>query len=576
MNFKQQLKSALAKAISQSTALAEAEILKVLEQPKNPEHGDLAFPCFMLAKATKSSPADAANKLANEISLPKGISKVSQLGPFLNFCFDRNILISSALSIISTEASKNKEKTIIVEYSSPNIAKPFHVGHLRATLIGNCLDRVYRRLGYNTISVNHLGDWGTQFGFVWAGCELWGKPKNNSVIELLDIYRRATDLKVEQETDKNSKDSSTSKNAQDINSMARQFFVDLEDNKPYATEFWKWCREISLDYLKKTYSRLGVKFDHYTGESFYSDLLVDVKNEIEAAGLLKESQGALGVELSPELGFARIYTPDGRSLYLTRDIATALYRAKTFAFDKAVYVVGAPQSLHFQQLKALLHLLKKPFAERIVHASFGHVLGMKTRGGGEFIELNSFLDEAYDRALNAYNTQVSKRPEGLDETVVARAVALAAIVFSNLSRNRIKDVHFSWDSALEFQGDSGPYVLYAYARINGIKEKALAAGVTFSDKINSALLVEESAYQLANVIFEFDQILNLTVEESEPAVLASYALNLSKAVAKAYLDLKVVGIDTEIASARMALFERASSTLREVIELLGMTALERM
>ena len=253
--------------------------------------------------------------------------------------------------------------------------------------------------------------------------------------------------------------------------MARAFFIDLEKGEPYAAEFWKTCVDTSLEYLQRTYERLHIRFDHYIGESFYSDKLEAVKDMLEASGHLTESQGALGVDLGEELGFARIYTPDGRSLYLTRDIATANYRAERFHFDKAVYVVGAPQSLHFQQLKGVLRLLGLGYAEKIEHVAFGHVMGMKTRGGGDFIELNEFLDEAYERALEAYHTQVSKRPEGLDDTEVARAVALAAIVFSNVSRTNIKDVHFKWEHALEFQGDTGPYLLYACARINGIKEK---------------------------------------------------------------------------------------------------------
>ncbi len=569
--MKNELKNLLIHELIKKTDLSVDLLTRLIERPKNPEHGDLAFPCFALAKIRKVSPPDCATSLQSELELPTGFSEVYTLGPFLNFRFEKKVYLEGVVKekLSATKKSKNSKK-IIVEYSSPNIAKPFHVGHLRATLIGNSLDRVYRYLNYNTTSINHLGDWGTQFGFVWAGCELWGKPEKPTVSALVDLYRRATQLKEDQEANKVRDEDAK---LPDINLKARDYFIDLEKGEDYAVEFWQWCKDISLKYLKETYDRLDISFDHYTGESFYSDMLDDVKQELEAAKVLEESQGALGIDLGEKTGFARIFTPDGRSLYLTRDLAAADYRAKEFNFDKALYVVGAPQSLHFEQIKGVLSTLKKDYADKIEHVAFGHVMGMKTRGGGTFIELNDFLDEAYERSLKAYHEQVTRRPEGLDEKEVATGVSLAAIIFSNLSRTRLKDVHFSWEHALEFQGDSGPYLLYAYARINGIKDKA---EVKPSEAIDGSLLAEASAFELASELDRFSDILEDVVKDSEPAHLANYAISLAKSFSRAYNELKVSGVEENLAIARLSLFEATRLTLKTSIELLGLKILERM
>jgi arginyl-tRNA synthetase len=575
------VKKSLAAAIAYFADLDESDVLKALGAPKNRDFGDLAFPCFLLAKAWKQSPGDCAAKLASELRLPGGISDANPVGPYVNYRFDVGSLTSQVLDPIlgvdeqATGAwwtQENPEK-VIVEYSSPNIAKPFHVGHLRATLIGNALDRVFRRLGHNTISINHLGDWGTQFGFVWAGCELWGRPKEESVEALVDVYRRATDLKAAQENEAVAPEDAS---FQDINEMARKFFIDLENDEPYAVEFWKWCSSISLDYLKRTYQRLDIEFDHYTGESFYRDMLEDVSQELRDSNLLVESQGALGVDLGDELGFARILTPDGRSLYLTRDLATAEYRAETYDFDRCVYVVGAPQSLHFKQIKGVLKALGHDYSDSIDHVAFGHVMGMKTRGKGDFIELNSFIDEAENKALEAYSEQVTKRPEGLDENDVAKAVARAAIIFGTLSRSRLKDVQFKWEHALAFQGDTGPYVLYAYARINGIKEKALSNNLSPATSVDGALLPEDSARQLVSLLGEFRSAVDRAAAEYEPAVLCAYALDVAKLFSKAYLELQVVGAEKEVAEARLALFEAVRVVLGRTLRLLGISPIARM
>ncbi len=576
--MKEELKKKISQCIAQSSGQNFADILSLIEKPKNKDFGEFSFPCFMLAKAEKMAPAEAARVLASKLKLPDEISQVNPLGPFINFKLERGgfvhhvieTLISNKVYDFTKDLLKEK---IILEYSSPNIAKPFHVGHLRATLIGNSLDKIYRKLGHHVTSINHLGDWGTQFGFVWAGCKLWGRPATATVSDLVELYKKATALKVEQEKKLATGATLAEEN---VNDIARAYFIDLEKAENYAVEFWKWCLEISLEYFKKTYQRLGVHFDHYTGESFYSDKLEDIKQELLKKNILTESQGALGIDLGKTLGFARILTPDGRSLYLTRDLATAKYRAQTFNFDQAIYVVGAPQTLHFQQIKAVLKALGYNYADKINHIAFGHVLGMKTRGSGEIVELNSFIDEAVERALEAYKQQVSKRPEGLDENNVAQAVGLSAFVFSTLSRGRLKDVNFSWDDALQFQGDSGPYLLYAYARINGIKEKAKEAGIVLKPTVQLKELKSDVAFDLVNILDDFPDCLLQTLKDNDPNHLATYAIEVAKAFSKAYNELKVVGEEKTLAQAHLCLFEATRVILAECIQLLGIKLLERM
>jgi arginyl-tRNA synthetase len=321
---------------------------------------------------------------------------------------------------------------------------------------------------------------------------------------------------------------------------------------------------------------MNIKFDHYLGESFYSDKLEAVENDLKKSGVLTESQGALGVDLGEKLGFARVLTPDGRSLYLSRDLAAAEYRFNRFNFSKSLYVVGAPQSLHFQQIIGVLSKLNKPYADSILHIAFGHVLGMKTRGDGKTIELNEFLDEAERLALEAYQTGVERRPEGLDETEVSKKVALSAIIFSTLNRNNIKDVTFKWDDALSFQGDSGPYLLYAYARLKGIEEKASKENITGSGPYNLEALETEGANGLLTTILDFETSVLDTIKENEPLILCQYALTLAKSISKAYLDLKVLGTDSSTANTRLALFKLAGEKLKTSLNLLGIEVLDRM
>jgi arginyl-tRNA synthetase len=570
--------SELAKALEPLVGMSAAEAQKLISKPQDRSHGDLTFPCFQLAKTLRISPPECAKKIAAELKLPAGISKVEIVGPYLNFRFDKGSVIGALVPQILRDKSSfgRKEpnhKKFIVEYSSPNIAKTFHVGHLRTTLIGHSLVQIYKHLGYDVLGINHLGDWGTQFGIVWAGCEIWGRPKDATVDSLVEVYRLAGTLKKAQEEGKLSAEE---QKYPDVTQMARDYFIRLEAGDKAALEFWQWCLDVSMKYFVTMYDRLGIKFDHYTGESFYRDMLSDVENKVRSSGILEESRGALGVDCGKKYGFARVFAEDGRSLYITRDIATAMYREETFHPEKILYVVAAQQMLHFQQLIEIMNRMKHPVGPKMVHVSFGFVPGMKTREGGG-ISLKDFLDEMKDRALEAYKNEVEKRPEGTDENLIAEAVAIGATYFYFLSHSNVKDLHFTWEQALNFQGESGPYLQYAVARLNSIEVKANESGVDRS-LFDASQLTEESAYDLASLLAQFPTIVENAGRDYEPYYISQYLIEVAKSFSRAYRELRVVGEDVskELSSSRLALFMATREILVAGMNLLGIPKIERM
>lgn len=568
----------LIKNLASATELPEGTISKMLTRPQQRDHGDLAFPCFPLAKSWKVSPPECAKRLAEELELPDEFSSAEAIGPYLNFRYERSLFFKSLLpSILEAQDSVGalpvKDKKVIVEYSSPNIAKTFHVGHLRTTLIGRSLSAIYKHQGYEVISINHLGDWGTQFGFVWAGCELWGKPENATVEELVELYRRATLLKKAQEEDCVKPEEA---DLPDVNKMAREYFIKLEQGAEEETNFWQWCLDVSVNYLKALYARLGISFDHYTGESFYRDMLPQVEEDIRNSGILEDSRGALGVDCGKKLGFARIFTEDGRSLYITRDIATAIYRTETFKPESILYVVAAAQSLHFNQLLKILEKMKHPAANLVKHVAFGFVPGMKTREGGG-ISLKDYLDEAKERALEVYRSEVSKRPEGVDEEDIAEKVAIGATYYYFLSHSNVKDFQFSWKEALNFQGDSGPYLQYALARLNSIKHNASEAGFEATSNFKTELLAEDSAFELGLLLADFSKIVEKACKDNEPYHIALYLVELAKAFSRAYRELKVLNAESiELSQARFSLFMAVKNTLSTGLKLIAVPAVEKM
>jgi arginyl-tRNA synthetase len=572
----------IAQRIASAANVEKTVISAALVRSKDVSRGDYAFPCFVLAKEWKSSPPECAKRLAASIELPAGIQKVEAAGAYLNFFIDRAAYAKEVVTKIRKagfDVGKGaaKGQSVIVEYSSPNIAKPFHIGHLRATLIGLALDNVFEHLGYTTISINHLGDWGTQFGFVFAGCELWGKPEKPEVDDLVKLYQRASALRKAQDEKRVAPEDA---DKPDVNQMARDYFKRLEAGDAQARAFWEWCLDVSMQYFRRMYERLGIQFDYYTGESFYQDKLAAVERVIKESGILQESRGALGVELEEPLGYVRIFTEDGRSLYITRDIAAADYRVRTYQPHKMLYVVGAPQILHFRQLVGVLRKLNHPAAELIVHIPFGYVPGISSRhshGGGDRISLREFLGDAHQRALEAYRSEVAKRPADLDEETVAEGVGLGAVFFDYLCRSNIKEFHFDWDQALNFHGDTGPYIQYALARINSIAAKAAESGISCGEDFDAASLGDEEAYQLVSQLACFEEVLQKVEQEYEPCHLAVYLLDLAKTFSSIYRKLRVVGEENQgAASARLALFEATKYVLHTGLRLLGVPPLERM
>ena len=571
------MKTVFAKAISEA---AEVEISKIqpwIVKPKKADQGDLSFACFEIAKETKANPGSVASQICDEIALPEGIVEIKAVGPYINARLDRAKFIPPVLEQILNEGDKfgsspAKNETVLVEYSSPNIAKTFHVGHLRTTLIGHALVQIYRKLGYKVVGINHLGDWGTQFGFVWAGCELFGKPANPSVAQLLELYQKANAIRKDQDGG----DQTAIDKYPPVNQMAREYFIKLEAGEEEAFEFWKWCLDISLTHLKEMYQKLGIEFEHYHGESFYRDQLEGVEQMLKDSGVLEESKGALGVDCGAKLGFARVFTEDGRSLYITRDIATAIYREKTWKPKKILYVVAAQQSLHFQHLIKIFEKINHPVAGLIEHVAFGFVPGMSSRAGGA-IALDEFLHEAYSRALEAYRDAVARRPEGSSEEDIAQKVSIGATYFYFLSHTNSKDFHFSWKEALNFQGETGPYLQYALARINSMEEKASAAGIEATrSKIDGSLLEQEEAFALAYLLSDFPQKIEEAASSNEPSVLAAYLIEVARAFSKAYNSLQVIVEDKDLASARLALFLGAKQVLKSGLPLIGIPLVERM
>ncbi len=462
---------AIAEFVSKETGLSVEEVERGIEIPRDPKWGDYAFPCFSLAKVKRKSPQALAQEIARKFQAERFLTHCTSEGAYLNFRIRREVWAEIVLKRIFSggedygKSQEGKGKTVLVEFSSPNIAKPFHVGHLRSTIIGNSLCEIFGRLGYGVIRLNHLGDWGKQFGEVITGFKHWGSPEQleaRPLRHLFEVYSRFH---------------SESEVHPELHEEARAWFRKLEEGEAEARQLWERFRAISVEEFKRLYSFLGVSFDSYDGESFYQARLPELVERLRNSGLLVESQGAWIVPLEAYgLPPALILKKDEATLYLTRDIAAAEYRFQRWNFEKLIYVVGAPQKLHFQQLFKVLELMGYDWNRRLVHVDFGHVLGMSTRRG-EVIFLQDVIDEAVQRAEGVIEergedkeARIGKIPEG-ERKKIARAVGLGAIIFNDLRTRRSKDVEFDWDRILGFEGATGPYCQNAHVRCCGILRK---------------------------------------------------------------------------------------------------------
>ena len=562
MNHKELIASELAKVIE---GLDQETILNLLEQPKSSDLGDIAFPAFSLAKIERKAPQAIAADIAEKIDASH-FEKVVATGPYVNFFLDKSQISDQVIkSVIEAGADYGQQDeghggNITIDLSSPNIAKPFSVGHLRSTVIGDALSNIFRKMGYNTIKINHLGDWGKQFGLLMVAYKKWGSKEAveaNPIDELLKLYVR---INAEIENDPA------------LDEEGRLWFKKLEDGDPEATELWQWFRDESLVEFNRIYKLLGVEFDSLNGEAFYNDKMDEAVQILEEKGLLKESKGASIVELDDvNLPPAMIKKSDGATLYITRDIATAIYRARTYNFVKNIYAVGQEQSNHFRQLKAVLKKMGFDWSDDMIHVDFGLVTKnrqkLSTRKGN-IILLEPTLQEAISRA----KAQIEeKNPELENKEEVARAVGVGAVKFYDLKTDRRNGYDFDLEAMVSFEGETGPYVQYAYARIQSILRKANftpSADATYS-------LSDPESWEIIKLLQDFARVVKRAAENYDPSLIAKYAINLAQAFNKYYAHTRILDESPERDS-RLALSYSTAVVLKEALRLLGVDAPEKM
>lgn len=562
MNNKELIASELAKVID---SLDQDAILNLLEQPKSSDLGDIAFPAFSLAKVERKAPQAIAADIAEKID-QSAFEKVVATGPYVNFFLDKSKISDHVIkSVITAGADYGQQdeghgQNVTIDLSSPNIAKPFSVGHLRSTVIGDALSNLYLKMGYNTIKINHLGDWGKQFGLLMVAYKKWGSKEAveaNPIDELLKLYVRIN-AEIEQDPE--------------LDEEGRKWFKKLEDGDPEATELWQWFRDESLVEFNRIYKLLDVEFDSLNGEAFYNDKMDEGVQILEDKGLLKESKGASIVDLDDvNLPPAMIKKSDGATLYITRDIATAMYRARTYNFVKNIYAVGQEQSNHFRQLKAVLKKMGFDWSDDMVHVDFGLVTKnrqkLSTRKGN-IILLEPTLQEAISRA----KAQIEeKNPELENKEEVAHAVGVGAVKFYDLKTDRRNGYDFDLEAMVSFEGETGPYVQYAYARIQSILRKA-----NFTPSTDTTYnLNDPESWEIIKLLQDFSRIIKRAAENYDPSLIAKYAISLAQAFNKYYAHTRILDESPERES-RLALSYSTAVVLKEALRLLGVQAPEKM
>ncbi len=558
----------IAKAIAAITDIDEAELSSYIEIPPDRSMGDYAFPCFRLAKAMRKAPPAIAEELRAGITLPSSITKAEVKGGYLNFFEDRAGAASATIKRVLAEgenyghSNEGGGKNVCVEFSSINIAKPFHIGHLPSTAIGNSLNRIYKALGYNTIAINHLGDWGTQFGKMIVAYKKWGggKPIEESTVrELVKLYVRFHE---EAETDES------------LNDEARAWFRKIEQGDSEAVDLWQRMKTLTLKEVGEVYKLLGVEFDSYAGESFYEDKMQAVIDELDAKGLLKTDKGAKIVDLSEyNMPPCIIVKSDGATLYATRDLAAAIYRKKTYDFVKSVYVVAYQQNLHFQQFFKVLELMGYDWVKDCVHVNFGMVSmeeGTLSTRHGNVVYLEDVLNASIEKTLEIIK---EKSPDLEDKEAAARAVGVGAVVWGILYNSRIKDTSFSWKKMLNFDGETGPYAQYTHARCCSVLRKA--GGYDEAD-IDCTLLSGEAETALVKAIAAFPDTVKAAAEKYEPYLIARAAIEICSRFNKFYYDCRIMDDDMHIRNARLALTDAARICIKNALYLVGLEAPERM
>ena len=573
VNFKEEIAKLIAAEV---TDLELSEIQGMIEVPQDSKMGDYAFPCFKLAKVMRKAPPLIAKNIAEKIADNEIFEKVEQVNAYVNMFISKEEFVKDVVEDVLEKGDGfgrsdiGGGKTVIVEYSSPNIAKPFHIGHIRSTVIGNSIYKIYDALGYNVIRINHLGDYGTQFGKMICAYRHWGNKEdviNEPIKTLLGYY---TKFHEEVETHP------------ELDDEAREIFTKLEHGEPEEVELWQWFRDESLKEFNRVYKMLGIEFDSYNGESFYSDKMPRFVKELEEKGLLEESRGAHIVDLEKYgLGVALITKSDGSTLYITRDIAAAVYRKETYDFYKNIYVVASQQNLHFQQWIQILELMGYEWARDCVHVPFGLVSledgTMSTRHGRVV-----FLEDVINRAVEQTKEIIREKgvnTDNIDET--ARQVGIGAVIFNELSNNRIKDYVFSWSKVLDFNGETGPYVQYTYARCASVLrnageeavKKAMEKGLA---GVNAKYLTGESSFALAKLLYRLPQVVVEAGEKFEPSIVTRHIVDIAQSFNRFYHDEHILVDDEEEKAAKLALVIAAKTAIKNGLALLGMEAPERM
>ena len=562
MDNKQIIASELAKVID---SLDQDAILNLLEQPKSSDLGDIAFPAFSLAKVERKAPQAIAADIVEKIDTTH-FDKVVATGPYVNFFLNKAEISGQVIKEVVKEGAgygqqnEGKGENVTIDLSSPNIAKPFSVGHLRSTVIGDALSNIFRKMGYNTIKINHLGDWGKQFGLLMVAYKKWGSKEAveaNPIDELLQLYVR---INAEIENDPA------------LDDEGRLWFKKLEDGDPEATELWQWFRDESLVEFNRIYELLGVEFDSLNGEAFYNDKMDEGIKILEEKGLLEESKGASIVNLDDvNLPPAMIKKSDGATLYITRDIATAMYRARTYNFVKSIYVVGQEQSNHFRQLKAVLKKMGFDWSDDMTHVDFGLVTKnrqkLSTRKGN-IILLEPTLQEAISRAKSQIE---DKNPELENKEAVAHAVGVGAVKFYDLKTDRRNGYDFDLEAMVSFEGETGPYIQYAYARIQSILRKA-----DFTPDANADYRLNDAeSWEIIKLLQDFSRVVKRAADNYEPSLIAKYAISLAQAFNKYYAHTRILDESPERDN-RLALSYSTAVVLKEALRLLGVDAPEKM
>ncbi|MCQ4637180.1 arginine--tRNA ligase [Anaerovorax odorimutans] len=570
INYKEKIAQLLSTAVE---GLTTEELQNMVEVPADGKMGDYAFPCFRLAKVLRKAPPMIAKDIAEKIKDDPIFAKVEPVNAYVNMFLSRDVYVKDTLGEVIEKdddfgrSDMGQGKTVIVEYSSPNIAKPFHIGHIRSTVIGNSIYKIYDFLGYDTVRINHLGDYGTQFGKMICAYRRWGNKEdviNEPIKTLLSYY---TKFHVEVENDPS------------LDQEARDIFTRLEKGEPEEVELWQWFRDESLKEFTRVYDMLGIEFDSYAGESFYSDKMPRFVQELKDAGLLKESEGAQIVDLE-EYGMspALITKSDGSTLYITRDIAAAVYRKEHYDFYKNIYVVASQQNLHFQQWIKIVELLGYDWAQDCVHIPFGLVSledGTMSTREGRVVFLEDVLNRAVDQTREIIKEK-NVNTDSIDET--AKMVGIGAVMFQELSNNRIKDYVFSWDKVLNFEGETGPYVQYTHARAASVLRKAGEEVVSRAKAgdVDTSYITGDSAYDLARLIYAFPAAVKEAGDKYEPSIVTRHIVNIAQAFNRFYHDEHVL-VDNEAEKiAKVALVIAAKNTIKNGLGLLGIQAPEKM